>query len=100
MAEQSPALWTEVDAAIHLRLLNDGDTLLGRTGEIGSEQARRRVDRAVRKVRAYARRGAIPGAFKMGREWRFRPEDVVAAEARWAEHGRPVDAEGRPVSAR
>ena len=93
-------LWTEQDAAAHLRLISEDNLRLALTDGMGSEQARRRVDCAVRRVRAYARRGAIPGAFKVGRVWRFRPDDVLAAEARWAAHGEPVDAQGKGVSAR
>ncbi len=91
-------LWTDLDTAVRLRLCRPEDVELAATTGVGSEQARKRLNRAVLRVRAYANRGAIPGAFKIGRQWRFRPDDVVAAEDRWHEHGCVVDADGRTPS--
>ena len=94
------AIWTEIDAALHLRLCTQEDVDLAATGDMGSECARKRVGCARRKVRGYALRDAIPGAYKVGRDWRFRPADVEAAVDRWAKHGHVVDADGKAVSVR
>ena len=95
-----PMILTDVDVALRLRLVDEDDVKSAESDGMGSEQARRKVSRAVRKVRAYARRGAIPGAFLDGREWRFLPADVSAAADRWAQAGRVVDGDGKAVSVR